>query len=24
VNDDEIAKIFGENVFNFTHRMLPA
>ena len=24
VNDDEIAKIFGENIFGFTHRMLPA
>ena len=24
VNDDEIAKIFGENIFSFTHRMLPA
>jgi microsomal dipeptidase-like Zn-dependent dipeptidase len=23
VNDDEIAKIFGENIFSFTHRMLP-
>lgn len=24
VNDDEIARIFGENIFSFTHRMLPA
>ncbi len=24
VNEDEVAKIFGENIFSFTHRMLPA
>ena len=23
VNDDEIHKLFGENIFSFTHRMLP-